>query len=77
MAAHPNITVFYLEGTRAFRPIWLLEELGVPYKIESAPLVQDADARQAFNAKSQSPLGKYPAVHVGDEVLHESGAVVE
>lgn len=31
----PAITVFFLENSRAIRPVWLLEALGVPYTLES------------------------------------------
>jgi hypothetical protein len=73
----PDITIYYLQSTRAIRPVWLLEELGVPYKLEVAPYKQEPEARRAFNAKSGSPMGKYPSIRDGDLIVHESGAIIE
>lgn len=30
----PDITIYHLEGRRSERIIWLMEELGLPYKLE-------------------------------------------
>src|SRR5262245_37074293 len=30
----PDITIYHLEGRRSERIVWLMEELGMPYKLE-------------------------------------------
>ena len=30
----PDITIYHLEGRRSERVVWLMEELGLPYKLE-------------------------------------------
>ncbi|HTM23039.1 MAG TPA: glutathione S-transferase [Kofleriaceae bacterium] len=60
-----SITLYYAPRTRAGRPRWLLEELGVPYTLE-----RDAGARKAAH-----PLGKVPALRDGDLVMFETAAI--
>lgn len=55
--------------SRSFRVLWMLEELGEPYKFTEAP--PRSDAILAVN-----PLGKVPAMREGDEVLTDSLAIV-
>ena len=31
------ITLYHCEGARSFRPLWTLEELGVPYELKMLP----------------------------------------
>jgi glutathione S-transferase len=77
LSKQPDITVFFLPRSRTIRTVWLLEELGVPYKLEIAPDGQDAAALQAFHERTRSPMARYPTLHDGDLVLHESGAITE
>ena len=70
------ITVHHLNNSRSQRIVWLLEELGVPYQIES----YRRDARTNLappELRSVHPLGKSPVIRDGDLVLAESGAIVE
>jgi glutathione S-transferase len=56
-------------ATRAFRPLWLLEELGVPYEhIAAGPRSPEV---LAF-----SPLGKVPVLVDGDHVVADSMAIL-
>lgn len=55
--------------SRAFRVMWMLEELGQPYEVEPA-MPQSADIR-AYN-----PLGKVPALVDGEAVLTDSVAIM-
>jgi glutathione S-transferase len=75
----PDITVFFIQHTRSIRPVWLLEELGVPYKIETADFSKGPTPaeKQAFKDKSGSPMGRYPCIRDGDLVVHESGAITQ
>lgn len=56
--------------------LWLLEELGVPYRLElykRDPRTMLADPA----LRKVHPLGKSPIVTDGDDVLAESGAILE
>lgn len=55
--------------SRAFRVLWMLEELGQPYELVQAAPRSD-EARQ-FN-----PLGKIPALVDGPDVLTDSVAIM-
>ena len=62
-------TVIGATKSRAFRVMWMLEELGQPYDhIAAAPR---SDEARAFN-----PSGKIPALRDGDTVLTDSMAIV-
>jgi len=56
-------------GTRAFRVLWMLEELGQPYEhIPARP--------QSEEARAHNPSGKVPCLRVGDDLLTDSVAIV-
>jgi glutathione S-transferase len=56
--------------------LWLLEELGLPYEIVSYQ--RDATTNLAPESlKRIHPLGKSPVIRDGDQVLIESGAILE
>jgi len=55
--------------SRAFRVMWMLEELGQPYEVEAAMPRSD----EAF---THNPLGKVPALVDGDAVLTDSVAIM-
>ena len=70
------IVVHHLNNSRSQRIVWLLEELGVPYQIESYR--RDAKTNLAPpELRMVHPLGKSPVIRDGDLVLSESGAIVE
>lgn len=55
--------------SRAFRVLWMLEELGQPYElVEAGPRSDDA--------RAHNPLGKIPALVDGDDVLTDSVAIM-
>lgn len=56
--------------TRAFRVLWMLEELGVEYDINPV-------APQSKEAKQFNPSGKIPALKVGDDVIIDSVAICQ
>jgi glutathione S-transferase len=69
------ITVYHLSTSRSERIIWLMEELGLEYKLERyrrQPSGAAPDALRAIHA-----LGKAPVIQDGDTVLAESGAIVD
>ncbi|RYF19415.1 MAG: glutathione S-transferase, partial [Comamonadaceae bacterium] len=70
------LTVHHLETSRSQRVLWLLEELGVPYALQRYqrdPLTRLAPAA----LRKVHPLGKSPVITDGDEVVAESGAIIE
>jgi glutathione S-transferase len=70
------IVVHHLNNSRSQRVVWLLEELGVPYRVER----YQRDARTNLappELRSIHPLGKAPVVEDGGQVLAESGAILE
>ncbi|MGD6738187.1 glutathione S-transferase family protein [Photobacterium leiognathi subsp. mandapamensis] len=70
------ITLHHLNQSRSKRIIWLLEELGVEYKIQ--PYCRD---KVTFLAppelKSVHPLGKSPVLEDNGMIITESGAITE
>ena len=70
------LTVHHLETSRSQRVLWLLEELGVPYDLRlyrRDPRTKLAPA----SLKAVHPLGKSPVITDGDDVIAESGAIIE
>ncbi len=69
------ITVYHLENSRSERIIWLMEELGLAYNLERfdrQPTMAAPDVLKTIN-----PLGKAPMIRDGDDVIIESGAIIE
>src|SRR5258705_4729348 len=70
------IEVHHLNASRSRRITWLLEELGVEYKL--IMYKRDATTNLAPpELKAISPLGKAPVIRDNGEVIFESGAIVE
>ncbi len=67
------ITV-YGEG-RGFRVVWLLEEMGLPYKLRDVDLLADIENDPEFLAIN--PAGFIPALRDGDVMMVESVAIME
>lgn len=70
------ITLHHLQTSRSQRILWLLEELGLPYQLKVYE--RDKATRLAPpELKKVHPLGKAPVISDGDEVIAESGAIIE
>ena len=70
------IEVHHLRESRSRRITWLLEELGQDYTVISYD--RDPKTRLAPPELQQiHPLGKAPVVRDGDQVLIESGAIID
>lgn len=67
------ITV-YGEG-RGFRVVWLLEEMGLPYRVRQVDLLSGIENDTEFLAIN--PAGFIPAIVDGDTVMVESIAIME
>ncbi len=70
-----SIKVYHLNYSRSLRVLWLLEELGLEYSIQSWE--RDKNFRAPAAATEVHPLGRFPMVEVDGCVLAESGAVME
>ena len=70
------LEVHHLNNSRSQRVLWLLEELGVPYEIKAYQ--RDATTSLApASLKQIHPLGKSPVIKDGEQVVIESGAILE
>lgn len=63
-------TVIGSAKSRAFRVIWILEELGQPYELIPA-------APRSEEALKYNPTGKVPALLDGDDLLTDSVAIMQ
>ena len=71
----PAITIYHLEGRRSERVVWLMEELGLPYKLE---FKRGDLAGSMAQIRALSPIVPMaPTVKYGDQILVESGAILE
>ncbi|WP_424967122.1 glutathione S-transferase family protein [Dinoroseobacter sp. S375] len=64
-----DYTVYGSPRSRAFRVIWMLEELGVPYTLNPV-------APQSPEIRAISPTGKLPAMTVGETAITDSSAIL-
>ena len=69
------ITVYHLRKSRSDRILWLLEELGLDYAMETFD--REPNMRAPAAMRKIHPLGKSPLIRDGDVVLPESGAIVD
>ena len=70
------LEVHHLNNSRSQRVLWLLEELGTPYRI--VHYQRDAQTMLAPpSLKAIHPLGKSPVIRDGEQVVAESGAILE
>jgi glutathione S-transferase len=68
------ITVYHVEARRSERVVWLMEELGLPYKLEFK--VGDL-LGSVQTIRDLHPLGTAPTIRDGDLIMVESGAILE
>ena len=71
----PDITIYHLEGRRSERLVWLMEELDLPYTLtyERGNLMGSMAKIRAINPT----VPMTPSVTIGDQILVESGAIIE
>lgn len=70
------ITVHHLENSRSQRVLWLLEELGLQYRVKR--YARDAETKLApASLRKVHPLGKSPVITDGELTVAESGAIIE
>jgi len=69
------ITVYHLGVSQSDRIVWLMEELGLSYKLEWFDRGEDKLAPPAY--RDLHPVGTAPIIRDGDTVLCESAAICE
>lgn len=70
------VVVHHLNNSRSQRVLWLLEETGVPYRVQRYQ--RDAKTMLAPpELRRVHPLGKSPVIEDAGEVIAESGAIIE
>ena len=71
----PPITIYHLEGRRSERVVWLMEELGFPYELKFVNNSLGASLAEIRKVNPRMPTA--PTVIYGDQVLMESGAIID
>ena len=70
------LKVHHLNNSRSQRILWLLEELGAPYRIEKYQRLSPLPLAPP-ELKNVHPLGKSPVITDGAHTIAESGAIIE
>ncbi len=70
------LVVHHLNNSRSQRVLWLLEELEVPYEIQYYKR-DKVTLRAPAALRKIHPLGKSPVITDGDQVVAETGALIE
>jgi glutathione S-transferase len=68
------ITLYHCTAARSFRPLWALEELGLPYELKMLPFPPRALAKDYL---ALNPLGTIPLLIDGETRMTESAAVLQ
>ncbi|NKC16586.1 MAG: glutathione S-transferase [Gammaproteobacteria bacterium] len=69
------INLYHVPFTRAFRVIWVCEELAIPYRL--TPVDFSPEYRASAEWRKLNPVGKVPVMTDGDLTMFESGAMVQ
>ena len=69
------LKVHFVAGTRAGRIVWLLEELGLEYTVNSMPFTKDG--LKSSEHRERHALGRVPVLEDGGISIFESGAIVD
>lgn len=68
------ITLYHCKDARSFRPLWMLEEMQIPYELRILPFPPRTRAPEYLRI---NPLGTIPAFFDGDMGMTESTAICE
>ncbi|TMJ46706.1 MAG: glutathione S-transferase family protein [Alphaproteobacteria bacterium] len=66
------ITLYHCDAARSFRPLWMLEEMGLPYELKMLPFPPRVFAKDYL---ALNPLGTIPYLIDGDTRMTESSAI--
>ncbi|WP_169545709.1 glutathione S-transferase family protein [Sneathiella aquimaris] len=70
------LSVHHLENSQSIRVVWLLEELGVEYRLKTYKRCGPHDLAPE-DYKQLHPLGTSPTISDGDLVLAETNAIID
>lgn len=70
-----SLTLFHTPHSRSLRPLWLLEEMGLQYKLKT--MAYDADYFASEEYRKINPMGKLPALHDDGQLIIESTVIME
>lgn len=68
-----SLTLYHMQHSRSLRPLWLLEEIGVPYTLNTV----ERSALSGDDFMQKSNIGKVPVFFDGDKRLTESIATIQ
>lgn len=68
------ITIFGGSTSRSLRVVWLMEEMGLPYRIRPVDMLAEGEDREFLEA---NPGGFIPVIRDGDVTMVESIAIME
>ena len=66
------ITLYHCHGARSFRPLWMLEEMGLRYELKMLPFPPRVLAKEYL---AINPLGTIPLMIDGDTRMTESSGI--
>ena len=69
-----SIKLYHCQGARSVRPLWTLEEMGLPYELESMPFPPRARRAGYLDI---NPLGTVPSLTDGDLTMTESAGICQ
>jgi glutathione S-transferase len=68
------IQLWHSVSARSFRPLWLMEEMGLPYQLHMLPFPPRVRSRAYLET---NPLGTVPWLVDGETCMSESAAMCE
>jgi glutathione S-transferase len=69
-----TLKLYHCKGARSLRPLWTLEEMGIPYELETMRFPPRAFREGYLNI---NPLGTVPAFTDGDLTMTESAGICQ
>ena len=66
------ITLYHCDAARSFRPLWMLEEMGLPYELKMLPFPPRVFAKEYL---ALNPLGTIPFMVDGETKMTESSGI--
>lgn len=69
-----TLKLYHCKGARSVRPLWTLEEMGIPYELESMRFPPRAFREGYLNI---NPLGTVPTLVDGDVTMTESTGICQ
>ena len=73
MTIRRGITLYHSPASRAFIAYWMLEELGVPFRVQTVDIAKGQQKDPAY--LKVNPSGKVPALTDGKVVVSENPAI--